>query len=204
MYNVYKTTVSCLCYWLHKTSNQQQTWRNIQTELHYPQQLVFHLEHILTFKPNNLISIPPDMRKQRYLLYTLKWLLQMAFRVGFQTLSIHTKTKAPFRAVRQPPIDTCGPAACFRVASGKLSLGFFLTESYSLGGGTFHLQISLSNGSYVHDLWPPAFFMHPRTPATQMSHGNLMKVACFVTPRKGQREPYGEEMALQSVIKYVC
>lgn len=63
----------------------------------------------------------------------------MAFRVGFQTLSIHTKTKAPFRAVRQPPINTRGPVACFKVASGKLSLGFFLTESYSLGGRPFHL-----------------------------------------------------------------
>lgn len=114
------------------------------------------------------------------------------------------KQRAPFRAVRQPPIDTRGPADCFKVASGKLSLGFFLTESYSLGGGTFHLQISLSNGSYAHDLWPSAFFMHPRSPATQMSHGNLMKVACFVTPRKGEREPYGEKGVLQTALKYVC
>lgn len=128
----------------------------------------------------------------------------MAIRVGFQTLSILAKTKAPFRAVRQPPIDTRGPAACFKVAGGELSLGFFLTESYSLGGGTFHLQISLSNGSYAHDLRPSAFFMHPRTPATQMSHGNLMKVACFVTPRKRKRKPYGEKKELYKKWYLVC
>lgn len=183
-----------------KLQNQHHTWGNIQTEHQQNFSLLtapsVHLERISALKPNNLISVPPDMRENRviyskrlngYCRCPLGWASKLSASIQKQRLHF---------VLWSNPRSTRGPAAWSRAASGKLSLGFFLTESYSLGGGTFHLQISLSNGSYAHDLWPPAFFMHPRTPATQMSHGNLMKVACFVTPRKGQREPYGEERAL--------
>lgn len=52
-----------------KLQNQHHTWGNIQTEYQQNFSLLtapsVHLEHISALKPNNLISIPPDMRENR-------------------------------------------------------------------------------------------------------------------------------------------